>query len=243
MRKSFLVFPVFILFAMVGHSMAGAAAQSVCATSDKACQEFARLIESEQYDKLVERIDPRVSYSPAAKENIGQAYLMIAGRDGNTPEQEEMYCKKALEFGATSAYMGLYFINADRDAEAALGYLRKYVETKPNDSVPYVILGEDELAKKNYAKASEYLLEAKKVSHGRSGELDWLLFQATYLSGDYATSSTMLDSSFSEGKTIGDLKALITRDPRYSELGRKNEFRKFFPLVNSESSSRRYTRS
>jgi tetratricopeptide (TPR) repeat protein len=209
-----------------------------CAKSDEACKEFAKLSETEQYDRIIKKVDAKRTYSEAARKYIGEAYLMIAGRETNTPEQEEQFCLKALEYGATSAYMGLYFIHAATDEEKALGYLKQYVTTKPQDSVPYVLLGEAELEKRNYTDASIYLSEAKSVARGHSSNLDWLLFQATYLKGDYIKAATLLDESFSRGKTVGDLKALITSDSRFSEIGKRPEFKRFSTMINGITSPR-----
>ncbi len=238
MRTSFRVLAALVALFIIGQSPARSAQQPACKKNDGPCQEFAKLMDTDQFDKVVEKTDPNTTYSPEAKAYIGQAYLLIAGREGNTPEQEEMYCKKALQYGATSAYMGLYFINAGKDAETALAYLQQYVATKPRDSVPYVLLGESELDKKNYEAARGYLMEAKKVAHGSSANLDWLLFEAHYLTGDFATASAMLDSAFSQGKTIGDLNELVSTDPRFAEISKKTEFRKFFPVKTGASSLR-----
>jgi len=112
------------------------AAEKQCMEKDGPCREFARLAEAEQYDKIIEAIDAKKNYSDASRSIIGQAYLMIAGRETNTAEQEEQFCRKALEYGSTSAYMGLYFIYASKDAESALVFLKRYIATKPKDSVP-----------------------------------------------------------------------------------------------------------
>jgi hypothetical protein len=132
----------FIIMAAPAESPA--AGNAPCGEKDAVCLEFAGLYEAEQYDKIIGAIDTKKNYSDASRSIIGQAYLMIAGRETNTPEQEEQFCRKALEYGSTSAYMGLYFIFASKDAETALGFLKQYIATKPKDSVPYVILGEAE---------------------------------------------------------------------------------------------------
>lgn len=202
--------------------------QSSCPAGDAACSSFAKLADAEQYEKIVEQIDLKATYSPEARRIIGQAYLMLAGRETNTPEQEEQFCLKALEYGATSAYMGLYFIHAAKDETKALGFLRQYVATQPKDSVPYVILGESELEKNNAAAAAEYLHTAKKVARGKSANLDWLLFQASYLTGDFATASAMLDSSLSQGKTSDEVKALAASDKRFADMHKRHELKKYF---------------
>ncbi len=242
MRNWYLIVSASFILIVNASSAVHSSPQAACTQSDSICQEFARLMQAERYEEIVAKADPRKSYSRESRAHIGQAYLMMAGRDQNSPEQEEMYCRKALEYGATAAYMGLYFIHAEKEPEAALGYLQNYVETKPNDSVPYVILGESELTKRNYDAARQYFVEARRVSHGLSANLDWLLFQASYLSGDFATASSMLESALSEGKTKDDLQALIDADRRYTEIGTRKEFRRFFPdgseAVHSPSPSR-----
>ena len=225
---------------LMGHSI-GLAAETTCSSKDAPCREFAKLAEAGQFEKLIARVDGRKTYSSSARAVIGQAYLMIAGREGNTPAQEEQFCLKALEYGATSAYMGLYFIHAGQNEEKALGYLKQYVATGPKDSVPFVLLGEAEMNRKNYPASYTYLREAKKVARGASVNTDWLLFQASYLTGDYATASTMLDSSFAQGKTVGDLKSLVG-DPRFSDMGKHQQFRKFFPIINGTTTARLYAK-
>lgn len=227
MYTQFLACSLFTALVLSLPAPALSANSAQCEKQDTSCQAFAKLAEAEQYEKIIGQANPKKDYSPEARRIIGQAYLMVAGKEGNTPEQEEQYCLKALEYGATSAYMGLYFIHAGTNEARALGYLEQYVATKPRDSVPYVILGEDALQKKNYAAAHGYLTEGRKVARGRSANLDWLLFQASYLNGDYTTSAQMLESSFSQGRTAGDLKTLISSDPRFTDMGKRPEFRKF----------------
>jgi tetratricopeptide (TPR) repeat protein len=232
MKKPFVVvFAAFTLL-LAGTASALFAAEPSCARQDTTCRELAKLFEAEQYDALIEKVGPNQSYSNEAKDYIGRAYLQMAGKESNTPEQEEQLCLKALEYGATQAYMGLYFIHAGADQTKALGYLKQYVATKPNDAVPFVLLGEAEFESRNYAAAKEYLLSAKEVARGRSSNMDWLLFQACYLAGDYPRAATMLDESFAHGKTIGDLKALIASDARFAELGKRPEFKRFSTMIN-----------
>jgi Flp pilus assembly protein TadD len=202
------------------------AAEKQCPEKDEQCSEFARLAETEQYDKIIESIDAKTTYSDASRNIIGQAYLMIAGRESNTPEQEEQYCRKALEYGATSAYMGLYFIYASKDTEAALGFLKQYVATKPRDSVPYVLLGEAELQKKNYQTADAYLREAKKFARGHSTNLAWLSFMAGYLTGDYPYAHAMLESAIKDPTYEKELRALAS-DPRFAGMVKRPEFKQY----------------
>jgi len=213
-------------------SSCGRAAERQCPEKDEQCKEFARLAEAEQYDKIIGAIDAKKTYSDASRSIIGQAYLMMAGRETNTPEQEEQFCRKALEYGSTSAYMGLYFIYASKDAEAAFGFLKQYIATKPRDSVPYVILGEAELEKKNYQAADAYLREARKVARGQSANLDWLSFQAGYLTGDYAYAGSMLESAMKRPEYEKELRSLIA-DPRFSGMEKRPEFKQYEYLFKS----------
>lgn len=231
------------LVLILSGSTAAISGTAACSGNDSTCKEFAALADAGQHEKIVAKVDPKRSYSAASRDIIGLAYLMVAGRENNTPEQEEQFCLKALEYGASSAYMGLYFIHAGTDPAKALGYLKQYVTTKPQDSVPYVLLGEDSFEQRNYREAKAYLQEAKKVARGKSANLDWLLFQAGFLTGDYALSSASLDSAFSHGKTVGDLKALVAADARFAEMGRKSEFRKFFNILNGSTTAKNYARS
>lgn len=221
------VLPVLFALALVGTTAATAAATPACAVDDAECREFSRLFEAGRFEQLVNAIKAEKTYSSESRNIIGQAYLMLAGREGNTPAQEERLCLKALEYGATSAYMGLYFIHADADEGKALEYLRQYIATKPKDSVPYVILGEAELQKNNAAAAVGYLRDAKAVARGKSANLDWLLFQASYLTGDYAAAAALLESALSQGKTPSDLKNLLSSDSRFKDFGVRGEFKKY----------------
>lgn len=230
--KKFIV-SVFVVFVLIisGYSDSFAGA-SACAKSDAACREFAALSAAEKYQAIIDKANPKRSYSDEARALIGNAFLMAAGREGNTPQQEEQLCLKALEYGATSAYMGLYFIYSKTDMVKANGFLKQFVETKPQDAAPYVLLGEYDFKQGNYTSAKKYLHEAKKVSRNKSADLDWVLFKASYLAGDLSMASMMLDSAFSQGKTSGDLKALVSSDDRFAGMGKQYEFRKFFKILN-----------
>ena len=210
------------------------AANRACLEKDAVCKEFAALSDSGQFDRIIHKVDTKASYSDEAKALIGQAYLSIAGQETNTPAQEEFFCLKALEYGATSAYMGLYFINADKDLGKALTYLRQYIMTDPQDSVPYVILGEFEMGKENYEDANLYLRHAKSVARGSSSNLDWALFQVNYMIGDFAYASAMLDSVVSRGQFVAELKNL-SADPCYADIGIRPEFSKYAPLIKGTS--------
>jgi tetratricopeptide (TPR) repeat protein len=229
---------ILIIIAIFGLIFAGPpgvqAAGQACEAKDTACGEFAKLGEAEQFERIIEKIDANKTYSEAARSYIGQAYLMLAGRETNTPEQEEQFCLKALEYGATSAYMGLYFIHAGQNPEKAIGYLKQYVATKPKDSVPYVLLGEAEMEKENYEIANIYLREAKAVARGHSTNLDWMLFQVNYLLGDFAYAGAMLDGAVAQGQFINEL-GLLAADPRFADLANRPEFRKHEPMIKSTS--------
>jgi tetratricopeptide (TPR) repeat protein len=215
----------------------GQAAEVSCPAKDSVCKEFAKLTNAGQFEKLIAQVDAAKTYSRDSQDMIGQAYLLLAGKEGNTPEQEEQLCRKALEYGATSAYMGLYFLYSGTNTEAALGFLKQYIAAGAPDAVPYVLLGEAEMDKENYAAANAYFREAKKMSRGVPRDLDWALFKTSYLTGDYHTASTMLNSAFSQGKTVGDLKALVV-DQRFSDMGKRMEFKKFFPIINGTTTAR-----
>lgn len=231
MKKHIVAFlVVFILVLSVFSELF--AGTSTCAKSDAVCREFAAFSAAEKYQAIIDKVNPKRSYSDAARVMIGNAYLVAAGREGNTPQQKEQLCLNALEYGATSAYMDLYFIYAKTDTVKANGFLKQFVETKPRDPTPYMLLGEAEFKQGNYKTAKEYLHEAKKVTSGKSRDIDWFLFKASYLAGDLAMASMMLDSSFSQGKTAGDLKALVSSDDRFAAIGKQYEFRKFFKILN-----------
>ncbi|OGW36697.1 MAG: hypothetical protein A2X58_00120 [Nitrospirae bacterium GWC2_56_14] len=168
-----------------------------------------------------------------ARQYIGRAYLGIASRENNTSKQEEEYCRKALQYGAVQAYMGLYFITVQEAPETALGYLRQYVATKPGDSVPYVILGEAELEKRNYKEADSYLRESKKVARASSPRVDFMLFQANYMLGNFTDASQMLENALSSGQFDKQMSSL-SADARFAGIEKRPEFKKF-PLHASRS--------
>jgi len=233
MLKRSIIIILTVGLIIAGQSVVGAA-KSACPDKDKACSELSKLADAEQFDKIIEKAEGRKTYSDAAKAIIGQAYLMMAGKESNTPEQEEQFCLKALEYGATSAYMGLYFIHAGLDKEKALGFLQQYIMTRPKDSVPYVLLGEAEMEKENYEDANLFLREAKTVARGHSANLDWMLFQVNYLLRDFTYASAMLDGALSHGQFVNELKTLAA-DPRYADISRRPEFRKYEPMIKGTS--------
>lgn len=200
-----------------------------CGDADKACRKFRALSEKEKYEAIAAKAGPASEYSEQAQYYIGQAYLQLAGREGNTPEQEELFCRKALEYGQHQAYMGLYFINAQRDHDAALHYLRLYTLTGPSDSVPFVILGENELSKGNYRAADIFLREAKRVARAQSPRVDWMLFQANYLMQNYRFAGEMLGRALEHGKFEKELRTLLA-DKEYRGLVKRPEFRKYRPV-------------
>jgi len=239
MRKHYIVITMTVFIIISGQSGA-MAAESSCSVKDAACNEFSKLAADGQFEKIIEKVDAKKTYSDAARTFIGQAYLMIAGRENNTPAQEEQFCLKALEYGSTSAYMGLYFIHAGQDQEKALGFLKKYIATNPKDSVPYALLGETEMEKENYEAANEYLRLAKSVARGHSANLDWDLFQVNYLIGDFTYASAMLDGAMADGQFVKELRDLAA-DPRYADLGIRPEFRKYELLIRGTSASTKAT--
>ncbi len=230
MQQSYFAIIMVVGLILAGQTPALSAEQQACSRDDKSCREFTKLAEAEQYDKIIEAIDGKTTYSDASRSIIGQAYLMMAGQETNTPDQEEQFCRKALEYGSTSAYMGLYFIYASKDTEAALGFLKQYIVSKPRDSVPYVILGDAELEKKNYQAADAYLREAKKVAHGHSANLEWLSFQAGYLTGDYTYAGATLESLMKNVAYEKELRALAS-DPRFSGMEKRPEFKQYAYLL------------
>ena len=207
MNRHFMVITLAAVLFISGTSGAMAAG-APCSDKDTVCKELATLASAEQYEKIIAAVDAKKTYSEPARSIIGQAYLMVAGRETNTPEQEEQFCLKALEYGATSAYMGLYFIHASENEAKALDFLRQYIMTSPKDSVPYVILGEAEMAKENYEDANLYLRMAKTVARGHSTNLDWMLFQVSYLLGDFTYASAMLDGALARGQFTNELRTL-----------------------------------
>lgn len=196
-----------------------------CKDSDGSCKTFQKHLMDGQFAAVIAKVAPNTTYSEEARYYIGKAYLGLAGSEGTTPEQEEAYCHKALEYGQTQAYMGLYFLTADKDPKKALDYLREYVATKPGDAVPYVILGESELEKGNYREADALLRESKKVGKAKSARVDWLLFQVNYLAKDYSSASEMLGNALQFGKFERELKEIMA-DKRFAGIENRPEFSK-----------------
>lgn len=222
-----------IAIALLMISTSGFAAErSMCGQNDEVCRDFEALANADQFDKIAAKADSKKQYSEGARQYIGKAYLALAAAETNTPEQEEAFCRKALEFGASQAYMGLYFIHVQKNEAQALGYLREYVKTKPGDSVPYVILGESELNRKNYQLADTYLQQSKKVSRANSPRVDWMLFQANYLLGNYQFASEMLENALQNGKFYQELKSLST-DIRFQGMDKRPEFKKYRPQLSA----------
>ena len=222
-----------VLFITGGQS-AGFAENKACEEHDALCRSFSELADNGQFYRIIAQVSPDRTYSSAARQIIGKAYLMMAGNETNTKEQEEIYCRKAVAFGAPSAYMGLYFLNAGQDVETAILFLKRYVSTGARDFLPYVILGEYELGQGQAASAKDYLLAARKIAQGRPANLDWLLFQANYLLGDYAVASAMLDSAILHGQPLAELKDLMA-DPRFLGFVTRPEFRKYEPMIKGTS--------
>ncbi len=209
---------------------------SLCPDKDTVCREFETLVRNEQYTAAIGKIDPKAVYSETTRQYIGKAYLGIAPAETNTPEQEEQYCRKALEYGAIQAYMGLYFVTVQKNPEAALGYLRQYVAQKPRDSVPYVILGEAELANNHYQEADALLRDSKKVARANSPRVDWMLFKADYLLGKYTDAALLFETAVASGQFDSQVKELAS-DTRFSGIGQRAEFKKF-PQFSSNAASR-----
>jgi tetratricopeptide (TPR) repeat protein len=229
MRKSFVgLFAALLL--ITGGKSAGLAAASLCEKNDATCLTFSELAVTGQFEQIIAAAGPGRTFSAGAREHIGQAYLMMAGRESNTLEQEEQFCRKALEFGASAAYLGLYFIYAGNEPQKATGFLKQYVATNPRDPLPYVILGEYELDQRNYAAARDYLAQARLFARGRSSNLDWLMFQVHYLLGDYAAAAVMLDSAVIQGQPLPELKVLM-ENPRFLGIENRPEFQKYGTLI------------
>lgn len=213
------------LFCMIASAAVASAGMPVCKESDTACKEFEALAEAGKENAIVSKVQQGRTYSEEARQYIGKAYLAMAAVETNTPEQEEAYCRKGIEYGATQGYMGLYFLSVQKNEDQALGYLREYIKTKPADSVAYVILGESELGRKNYALADAYLREAKKISRASSPRSAWMLFQANYLLGNYQFASEMFEEALSGGFEK-ELRTVVS-DARFDGLPKRPEFKKY----------------
>jgi hypothetical protein len=74
------------------------------------------------------------------------------------------------------------------------------------------------------------LREAKKVGRGQSSNLDWLSFQAGYLTGDYAYAGAMLESIMKKPEYEKELRALAS-DPRFSGMEKRPEFKQYESIL------------
>lgn len=225
MKKTFVCITLATAIAMPMASAFGSGT-SLCEETDSVCREFETLADADQFEAIIRKTEAAGQYSAGARHYIGRAYLALAASESNTPEQEEAYCRKALEYGAIQANMGLYFIHVQKDEEKALSFLREYVKMKPSDSVAYVLLGESEFGKKNYQLADTYLREAKRISRADSPHVAWLLFQANYLLGDFEFAGRMLEAAFKNGNFEQELKKLSS-DARFQNMKKQPEFTKF----------------
>ncbi len=224
MKPSIMIMVVFTL--IITASVPGyASPKSRCENTDTVCGDFEQLTDAGQFDKIVARYETArgIAYSEGSRSYIGEAYLALASREDISPEQEELCYMNALELNCPVAYMGLYFFHVQKDEEKALGFLREYIKTKPADTVPFVILGEAELARNNYETADAYLREAKRVAHAYSPRVDWLLFKANYLLKNYQFASEMLMNALTKGKFESEIKAL-SADPRFEGIEKRPEF-------------------
>ena len=224
MKKHIITIMVALLIASTALAADPPPKASRCAGTDKVCLQFEKLAEAQQFEKIVDQYDTGMKYSDGSRYLIGEACLALASRDNITPVQEESYYRGALQVKHYIAYMGLYFLYAQKNEEKALGFLREYIKTKPADTVPYAILGESELYKKNYELADTYLREAKRVAHAHSPRIDFMLFQANYMLKNYQFAKEMFDSAVLNGKFEKELKAIST-DPRFDGIERRPEFK------------------
>ncbi len=225
MRHIITVLTIVVLVILLSTTGSASTPSSRCEDDDKVCREFERFAAAEQPGKIIEQYESGAGAvrSEGARFYVGQAYLALAARDDVSPAQEENYYWKALRLDCTAAYMGLYFFHVQKDEEKALGFLREYVKTNPPDTVPFVILGESELNRNNYAAADAYLREAKKVARAYSPRVDWLLFQANYLLKNYQFASEMLMNAVTKGNFEKEIKALAS-DPRFEGIEKRPEF-------------------
>ena len=226
MKKHIISLLVAVMVASTAFAADPAPQASRCAGTDKICLQLEKLFEAQQFEKIVDQYDTGMKYSDGSRYLIGSACLALASQDNITPVQEESYYRGALQVKHYIAYMGLYFLYAQKNEEKALGFLREYIKTKPADTVPYAILGESELSKKNYELADSYLREAKKLAHAHSPRVDWMLFQANYLLKNYQFAKDMFESAVTNGKFEKELKAIST-DSRFDGIERRPEFKQY----------------
>ena len=193
---------------------------------DEECKKIQNLYHQSQYDKIVEMASIKKKYSEGAVFFIGRACINLSDRSNLTSNQKEKLLLTAIEYGYYPAYMNLYNIYADKDAEVAIGFVKKYVEKNPDDPDPFFIIGESEFKKNNYKLANTFLKKSKKLSKGHTATLDWLLFKVNYILRDYGYSKKMLDSAFAQGHYVEELRALKA-DSRFADIEKHAEFEKY----------------
>jgi hypothetical protein len=239
MKSSIAITVVFTLIITASAPGDASSPASSCKGTDTVCREIEQLTDTGQFEKIVAQYETAggITYSENSRSYIGQAYLALASREDINPEQEERCYMNALKLNCPIAYMGLYFFHVQKDEEKALGFLREYVKTKPADTVPFVILGEAELARNNYKTADAYLREAKRVAHAYSPRVDWLLFKANYLLKNYQFASEMFMNAVTKGKFENEIKAL-SADPRFEDIAKRPEFNACRSLFNIAKSGK-----
>lgn len=193
--------------------------------ADAICKKLQALYDKEKYEKIVEIVDHGVTYSEGSIFYIGRSHIIIAEKKELPSEREQLY-RRALKFKYYPAYMALYSLYSDKAPKIALEFVKKYIETNPDDPDPYFILGEVEFRGKKYNIANKYLRKSKKLSRGHTAGLDWLLFKVNYILGNYKYASKMLESAFAQGQFVEELKALKT-DPRFNGVEKHPEFKEY----------------
>jgi tetratricopeptide (TPR) repeat protein len=219
---------VSLLFFMVTTMFSVRSAESadtLCSRGDEICKKLERLSDTRQDEKIIQMADPAQHYSKTSLFYIGLAFMSAASKKAeSSPDKAEQLYRRAIAFGHYEAYMGLYRLSVDKQPEIALGFVKQYVKTKPDDPDPFFILGEAEFQKNNYVPANAYLKKSKKLSTGHTTGLDWLLFQVNYILGNYKYASEALDSALAQGDFTEELTKL-RKDPRFTGIEKNPEFK------------------
>lgn len=201
---------------------------------DQDCLLFEDLSDKLEYGVIIQRMRLGKRYSEGAQYYIGQAYAGLAAEEPDF-EQRAAWYLKSVEYGYFTSYMDLFRLFKRTDPARAYDYLYDYERRHPKEGELYFILGQFEFDKGLYKTAMSHLSTAKKLLDAQPSGLDWLLFKAAYLSGDYQKSSgilnTILNKSFLSDADLLELK----NDARFAGFSDRKEFYALRKALNAAS--------
>jgi len=196
--------------------------------SDDICKKLEKQYFKKEYDKIVSAVDPKERYSEGSIFYIGMSYTILAEKSSSLQARDKLY-RDAIAVKYYPAYMSLYNLYREKNPETAMVFVNEYVKTNPSDSAPFLVLGEAQFNKKNYSEADKYLRKARKLSKGHTSEIDWLLFKANYILGNYAFASKMFESAIAQSRFTEEIRA-IKSDPGFVGIESRPEFKQYARL-------------